>query len=99
MQMKKNIILPIFILLISIFITACGSSPSSSNGSSEGRENKTVKIATSDTPLTDVIVKYAQEQLKNEGINLEIVYMTDWNTFNQSLVNKDIDLNFFQMKL
>lgn len=94
--MKKNIILPIFILLISIFITACGSSPSSSNGSSEGTENKTVKIAVGDNEVTDTLVNHVKKQLKNEGVNLEIIYMSDWNIFNQALQNKEVDLNYFQ---
>ena len=94
--MKRNIILPIFVLLLSVFITACGSSPSSSNGSSEGTENKTVKIAVSDNEVTDTLVKYVKKELKNEGVNLELIYMSDWNIFNQALQNKEVDLNYFQ---
>lgn len=89
--MMKKIILPVFILL-SIVLAACGSSASGSS------DDGTVEIAILDSDVYSSLLKHIQANLKEEGIDLEFVYMSDWNMFNQALANKEIDLNFFQHK-
>jgi len=40
--------------------------------------------------------EYVSEQLKDDGINLELVFFSDYVTPNTALANGDIDLNAFQ---
>ena len=87
--MKKLIV---FLLMIIVILAACGSTESSSN------KDKTVTLAITDAELYDTIAKHVQEKVKEEGIDLEIIYMSDWNIFNQALANKEIDLNFYQTR-
>lgn len=88
-RMKKLVAL---LLMIMVILAACGSIESSST------KDKTVKIAIPDSELYDTIIKHVQKEVKEEGINLEIIYMSDWNIFNQALANKEIDLNFYQTR-
>ena len=75
-----------------LVLAACGSAESSSN------ENKTITMAITDSEMYSTLAKHVQEKVKGDGIDLEIVYMSDWNIFNQSLANKEIDLNFYQTR-
>ncbi|WP_416198226.1 MAG: Lipoprotein [Sporanaerobacter sp.] len=85
--MKKNILLSLLILVLctSIF-TACEKKESSEN---------TIKIGVSPVPHGEII-EYIQDDLKKEGINLEIIEFTDYVKPNLSLAEGEIDANFFQ---
>ncbi len=58
-------------------------------------EDKTLKIGASVTPHAEII-KHIQPVLEEKGYTVEITEFTDYNTPNQSLVNGDLDANFFQ---
>ena len=75
------------LLLVSIVATACGSKK-------EKSENSKVKIGVvgeSNEMWNPVI-----EELKKEGIEIELVVFTDYTTPNEALNNGDTDLNAFQ---
>lgn len=76
----KKILLAILNLL---FFVACGKS-----------ENKLV-IGVSPIPHKE-IVELVKDDLKNEGIDLEIVVFNDYVQPNMSLKDKSLDANFFQ---
>lgn len=81
-----------FFIVMIVILAGCGSAESSSN------KDKTVTIAIPDSKLYDTLIKRVQEKIKEDGIELDIVYMSDWNIFNQALANKEIDLNFYQTR-
>ena len=81
-----------FIILLCVILAACDSTESNSSN------EKTVTLAIQDSELYETIVKHVQKKVKSEGVDLEIIYMSDWNIFNQALANKEIDLNFYQTR-
>ncbi|GAA0302191.1 D-methionine transport system substrate-binding protein [Gracilibacillus halotolerans] len=87
--MKK--IVSLLILMI-IILAACGSAEGNTS------KNRTVTIAIQDSELYETIVEHVKKKVEDEGIDLEIVYMSDWNIFNQALANAEIDLNFYQTR-
>ncbi len=58
-------------------------------------EEVTLKVAALIPPMTDVL-ELAKPKLKEEGINLEIVILSDNVQPNNALANKEVDANFFQ---
>src|SRR4051794_5537057 len=92
--MKKIKLLSVFILFMSLILTACGNTTQSSSDNST--EDKTVTIGILDWQPSQDVVKLVQKNLKDEGINLEIKYFSDVIIPNQALHNKEIDLNYFQ---
>ena len=93
--MKKLYVLPILILVLSVFLSACGSSKSSGKETAETGK-QTVTIAAVDYEPYDKIIELVQKNLKKEGINLEVKYFSDVVIPNQALQNKEVDLNYFQ---
>lgn len=86
--MKKILSLAlVFILSLSVLV-GCSSNSSDSN---------TLVIGVSPEPHAD-LVKAAADQLKEEGIDLEIIEFDDYVTPNLSLDSGEIDANFFQHK-
>lgn len=84
MKKKLLVLLVAFVLVLS----ACGKKETSS-------DSKTVKIGVSPVPH-EAIAKIAQEQLKSNGINLEIITFDDYVKPNLAVKDKELDLNFFQ---
>ncbi len=83
--MKKRIsILSILVLSLFVFV-GCG----------KKADSDVIKIGVSPNPHAD-IVKFVEEDLKAEGINIEIVEIPDYVTPNLLLNDGDLDLNFFQ---
>jgi len=56
---------------------------------------KTVKLGCSAVPMAEIF-EIIKEDLKNDGINLEIVEMADYITPNLALADGSIDVNAFQ---
>ena len=67
-------------------------------GSAADGDTVTVKLGVVGA-IYDDIWKPAQEALKAEGINLEIVQFSDYVTPNNALANGEIDLNAFQHRI
>ena len=93
--MKCRRIFALAIALLALALTGCGSKD---NGSAADGDTVTVKLGVVGA-IYDDIWKPAQEALKAEGINLEIVQFSDYVTPNNALANGEIDLNAFQHRI
>ncbi len=99
MNIKKLIAVTLSAATFALFLTACGGKSSdSSAGSSSAAESTTVKLGVVGSIYED-LWKPAQESLKAEGIDLEIVQFSDYATPNNALNSGDIDLNAFQHQI
>ncbi|HZJ83555.1 MAG TPA: MetQ/NlpA family ABC transporter substrate-binding protein [Clostridia bacterium] len=85
----KKILSLILVLVVSLsLLTACGSSSD---------ESASIIIGVSSEPHA-TLVELIVDDLKEEGIDVEIIEFTDYVTPNTSLDDGDIDANFFQHK-
>ena len=99
MNIKKLIVVTLSAATFALSLTACGGKSSdSSAGSSSAAESTTVKLGVVGSIYED-LWKPAQESLKAEGIDLEIVQFSDYATPNNALNSGDIDLNAFQHQI
>lgn len=89
MKLKKIIALALTLTSLATVFTGCGSKENTS------ADAVTVKIGVVGAIYED-LWKPAQDSLKDEGINLEIVQFSDYVTPNNALNSGDIDLNAFQ---
>lgn len=91
--MKKTFRLLTLALAAVLALTGCGSKKEETGAGTEG--NKTYKVGVvgtnEETYWLDV-----QKRLAEEGINIEVVVFTEYNTPNEALASGDIDLNAFQ---
>lgn len=99
------------LVLLMLVLSACGNNGNASNASNTGNaetgvgapaaaesettEMTTLKVASLIPPMTDIL-ELIKPQLKEEGINLEIVVLSDNIQPNDALANKEVDANFFQ---
>ncbi|MNW46949.1 D-methionine-binding lipoprotein MetQ precursor [compost metagenome] len=67
----------------------------SSQNQSETKKEVTLKVATLIPPMTDIL-ELVKPLLKEDGINLELVVLSDNVQPNDALANKEVDANFFQ---
>ena len=95
MKRRRFFALALPIALLALALTGCGSKD---NGSAADGDTVTVKLGVVGA-IYDDIWKPAQEALKAEGINLEIVQFSDYVTPNNALANGEIDLNAFQHRI
>ncbi len=80
---KRNLLHLITLLILVFFITGCGSG--------SGKKYK-VGVNGSNSKQWE----YIKEEAAKKGINLEIVYFSDYVQPNRALVDKDVDINAFQ---
>jgi len=93
--MKKLVTLAATAILGSALLLAgCGGT---STDKAADSNTKTVKIGATAVPHGELLSN-VKEQLKKEGINLEIVEFTDYVKPNMALNDKELDANFFQHK-
>lgn len=95
MKRRRIFALALAIALLALALTGCGSKD---NGSAADGDTVTVKLGVVGA-IYDDIWKPAQEALKAEGINLEIIQFSDYVTPNNALANGEIDLNAFQHRI
>lgn len=95
--MKKNI-LAILTVLVLVLLVSCNSNnssePSTKSANTEIHKVK-LGIVGSDLRIWGEVAK----RLKEKNIEIEFVQFTDYNTPNDALLNKDIDLNAFQHRI
>lgn len=91
MGFKKALAIGGVVAASAVTFAGCGS------GGDRGDE-VTVKLGVVGAVYED-LWKPAQDKLKDEGINLEIVQFSDYVTPNNALNNGDIDLNAFQHEI
>lgn len=97
--------------LLMLVLSACGNNGNTSNAANAGNaetgvaappaaeaettETTTLKVASLIPPMTDIL-ELIKPQLKEEGIDLEVVVLSDNVQPNDALANKEVDANFFQ---
>ena len=90
-----------FLVMIIAFVTllaACGDDQEKTkeaNDTNEENNEQTLRVAAVESPMTDV-VEIAKELLVEEGIEVEVVEMSDYIQPNESLANGEIDATFSQ---
>ncbi|WP_138494638.1 MetQ/NlpA family ABC transporter substrate-binding protein [Paenibacillus pinistramenti] len=72
-----------------------GNAAASASASADSGKEVTLKVATLIPPMTDIL-DIVTPILKEEGINLEKVVLSDNVQPNDALANKEVDANFFQ---
>lgn len=109
MKLKKIIAFALSAAILTLALTACGSKGSTPAASSqpsdaskpvetETAEPVTIKLGVVGSIYEDLWAP-AQEALKDEGVDLEIVQFSDYVTPNNALANGEIDLNAFQHRI
>lgn len=71
-------------LLVLLLLASCSSS-----------QEPTLKIAASSSPHAEIL-EVVKEDLKTQGIALQIIIMDDYNLPNRALAQHEVDANFFQ---
>lgn len=87
----------VFMLVAVLMVVAvgCGKNGTSEEGKQEEKQEVTIKVATLIPPMSEVL-ELVKPLLKEDGINLEIVVLSDNVQPNNALANKEVDANFFQ---
>lgn len=89
MKKNKSFILTLLTLVAVIVLSACGATAS--------EEAQTVKLGV--VGEVNEPWEYVKEQLKAEGINIELVKFTDYSTPNRALADGEIEISSFQTKI
>ncbi|MET1168089.1 MetQ/NlpA family ABC transporter substrate-binding protein, partial [Bacillus velezensis] len=97
-EMKVKMML--MFLAVMLVVAACGKKEETpaAEGTKEGTQaaqEVTLKVATLIPPMTDVL-DIVKPLLKEDGVNLEVVVLSDNVQPNTALANKEVDANFFQ---
>lgn len=104
MKLKKILALVLSAAILTLALTACGSTNDNNSAqsnvseSSQTAEPVTIKLGVVGSIYEDLWAP-AQEALKEQGIDLEIVQFSDYVTPNNALANGEIDLNAFQHRI
>jgi len=94
--MKKILSL---LLATALFLVACGNKNETKGAadSQGGAAGKTEKLIVGATPIPHAeLLNLVKEDLKKEGIDLEVVEFNDYVQPNKVLQSKEVDANFFQ---
>lgn len=95
--MKKLVLVLTSLLIVVSLFAGCGAKTSTDNASNSGSEQKTKKLVVGATPAPHAeILEIVKPILQKQGIELEVKEFNDYVTPNTSLVDKQIDANFFQ---
>lgn len=103
MKLKKIIAFALSAAILTLALTACGSQNNApaSDAAQDGQQTAepvTIKLGVVGSIYEDLWAP-AQEALKAEGVDLEIVQFSDYVTPNNALANGEIDLNAFQHRI
>lgn len=95
-------------LLVLVMVAVAGCGNGNTKGAGNAKQNGdastsqkgddkevTLKVATLIPPMTDIL-ELVKPLLKEDGINLEMVVLSDNVQPNDALANKEVDANFFQ---
>ena len=88
--MKKILL----VLITALFLIACGNSDKSVKDS-ENKEIQKLKVAATPVPAGEIL-NVVNDDLKKEGIELEVVEFNDYVQPNKVLQSKEVDANLFQ---
>lgn len=81
----KKIILLVLTLVVALSVAGCAKT----------EESKVIKIGATPVPHSELL-QLVKDDLKEKGIDIEIVEFTDYVKPNLALNDKELDLNFFQ---
>ncbi len=99
--MKNKQALWMVLIAMMLLLAACGgksgstSNEAASSSEATGTTETTLKVASLIPPMTDML-DIVKPLLKKDGINLEVVVLSDNVQPNDALANKEVDANFFQ---
>lgn len=103
MMNKKALLILLFAM--TLLLAACGqkadntaatgSKPDQAATETGTNGEQTLKVATLIPPMTDIL-DIVKPLLQKDGINLEVVVLSDNVQPNDALANKEVDANFFQ---
>ncbi|RAX54044.1 methionine ABC transporter substrate-binding protein [Helicobacter sp. 16-1353] len=85
----------VFVALVGVFFVACGGESSTESNVESNEILETIKIGATPNPHARIL-ENIKEDLKNDGIDLEIVEFSDYVLPNLSLDDGSIDANFYQ---
>lgn len=88
--MKKILL----VLIAALFLMACGN-PDKAAKNSENKKTQKLKVAATPVPAGEIL-NVVKDDLRKEGIELEIVEFNDYVQPNKVLQSKEVDANFFQ---
>ncbi|WP_410512324.1 MetQ/NlpA family ABC transporter substrate-binding protein [Paenibacillus sp. BR2-3] len=92
--MKRLMLLALTLMVL--IVAGCGNKEASGNDPAQNSGKPTkLKVATLIPPMTDIL-DIVKPLLKEDGIDLEVVVLSDNVQPNEALANKEIDANFFQ---
>ncbi|WP_022793929.1 MetQ/NlpA family ABC transporter substrate-binding protein [Marinococcus halotolerans] len=80
-------------LLSTAVLAACGSDSESGGGS--GEETQTLTVGATSVPHAEIL-EFAEDQLAEENVELEIETFNDYIVPNEALASEEIDANYFQ---
>lgn len=80
-------------LLSTAVLAACGSD--SESGSGSGEETQTLTVGATSVPHAEIL-EFAEDQLAEENVELEIETFNDYIVPNEALASEEIDANYFQ---
>ena len=84
-------------LVTLLFVLSCGGSKEGENGGSSDTSKKVEKLVVGATPVPhQELLELVKDDLKAEGVDLEIVTFNDYIQPNKLLGTKELDANFFQ---
>ncbi|AJS57330.1 MetQ/NlpA family ABC transporter substrate-binding protein [Paenibacillus sp. IHBB 10380] len=95
--MNRKIMMMLVVVLM-LVAAGCGNNEKQAEESKNTpttSEETTLKVASLIPPMTEVL-ELVKPLLKEDGINLEIVVLSDNVQPNNALANKEVDANFFQ---
>lgn len=95
--MKKAIALIASLMALCFAFTGCdgGQNPSSGSGTSASSGSKVLKVGATAVPHAEIL-ETIKPELKNQGIELNIVEFSDYVQPNLALNDAELDANFFQ---
>lgn len=91
---SKKILSILTTLLVAAAVTACGNTQTNGSSVENKEEMTTVKVGVvgESNEMWEPVI----EEMKKEGINIELISFTDYATPNRALDNGETDLNAFQ---
>lgn len=94
---KKLLSLALATILTAGLVTGCGSSTSSSDQSSsqDNTQKKTITVAASQTPHSEILAE-AAKILEKQGYELKVTVFDDYVQPNEVVDSGDFDANYFQ---
>ncbi|KJK31643.1 MetQ/NlpA family ABC transporter substrate-binding protein [Paenibacillus polymyxa] len=98
-NMKTNLKLLTLFAVVMLLVAGCGgqkqATQETTTKEATSQKEVTLKVATLIPPMTDVL-DIVKPLLKQDGVNLEIVVLSDNIQPNNALASREVDANFFQ---